>query len=107
MEGIKASTTGSFVVDLHRYEVPDLIVEDYEEAMGFKLEIDKTEWIAKPSIMSGRFLIKVGSEVRLIESENLYLTFTEFYANAVTDSLVTDANRELIQVIWNEYQQKG
>jgi hypothetical protein len=52
-------------------------------------------------------LQRVGTEVRLLESENLYLTFTELYANAVTDSLVTDAKPRADPCDRNNYQQKG
>ena len=87
---------------VNRYPVPDLIVEDYDEALGFTLEREGSFYVPKPSIVAGRFLLKTNRVWSLIESEDLSLTFDEFMSEAVTNSLVTDPDRELVSVVWQD-----
>jgi len=94
----------SMAVTLH--QVDDLIVEDFDAAMGFKLEYDGTTWFAKPSIRPGRFLLKGGGASHLVNSENLYLTFTDFLSQSATENLLTDPNRTMVGVVWDDYTQK-
>jgi hypothetical protein len=100
-------STEHFQVVLKRYPVPDLIVEDYDEALGFTLEREGSIYVAKPSVVAGRFLLKSNGVMSLIESEDLSRTFDEFMCEAVTNSLLTDPNRELVSVVWQEYVSKS
>jgi hypothetical protein len=107
MESVKGQTTSRFQVVLKRYPVPDLIVEDYDDALGFTLERHGSKYFAKPSVVPGKFLLKTNGVFSLIESENLSLTFDEFMCEAVTNSLLTDPNRELVGIVWQDYVSKS
>jgi hypothetical protein len=97
---------GWFDVQLNRYAVPSLIVEDFDPALAFSMERDGERHIFKPGAVPGEFLYQVGSEVFLIHSENCYLTFEELYSRSITEFLTTDPEREQVGVVWNEFQQK-
>lgn len=97
----------AFCVSIHRYPVSDLIVEDYDEALGFTIEKAGEIFVAKPSIVPGRFLLRSGSNIYLIDSEDLYRTFDELFSKAITESLLTDPDRQLTEIVWQEYQRKG
>jgi hypothetical protein len=107
MESVQSHSTERFQLLMNRYPVPDLIVEDYDEALGFTLEREGSVYVAKPSVVAGRFLLKANGIISLIESEDLSRTFDEFMCEAVTNSLLTDPNRELIKVIWQDYVHKS
>lgn len=107
MEAAERKSDDRFKVLLTRYPVPDLIVEDYDEALGFTIEQEGVHYVAKPSFVPGRFLLRAGTEMSLVESEDLYRTFDELISSAITDSLLTDANRQLVKVIWKEFMTKG
>lgn len=107
MDSVIRQTTDRFQVMMNRYPVPDLIVEDYDEALGFTLEREGSTYLAKPSVVAGRFLLKTNGVLSLIESEDLSRTFDEFMCEAVTNSLLTDPNRELVSVVWQDYVSKS
>jgi len=107
IESVQRRSTEHFQVVLNRYPVPDLIVEDYDEALGFTLEREGSIYVAKPSVVAGRFLLKANGVMSLIESEDLSRTFDEFMCEAVTHSLLTDQNRELVSIVWQEYVSKS
>jgi hypothetical protein len=107
IEGVRGfGREGSFDLQLNRYVVPSLIVEDFDPALAFKMERDGERHIFKPCAVPGDFLYQVGSEIRLIHSENCYLTFEELYSRSITEFLTTDPEREQVGVVWNEFQQK-
>lgn len=107
MESVKGLSDNRFQVMLNRYEVPDLIVEDYDEALGFTLEREGSFYVMKPSVVGGRFLLKANGVYSLIESEDLSRTFDELLCDALTCALTTDPNRELVKIVWQEYTSKG
>jgi hypothetical protein len=63
--------------------------------------------VFKPCATPGQFLYQVDKEIRLVESENCYLAFEEFYSKAVTEFLHTSPHHEQVGVVWQEYQDKG
>jgi hypothetical protein len=107
MDSVIRRTSDRFQVIMNRYPVPDLIVEDYDEALGFTLEREGSTYVAKPSVVAGRFLLKKDGVLHLIESEDLSRTFDEFMCEAVTNSLLTDPNRALVSVVWQDYVSKS
>jgi hypothetical protein len=96
-----------FDIELHRYAVSNLIVEDVESALGFGLDWNGERHIFKPCSLPGQFLYRVGNDVRLIVSDNCYLTFEELYSQAITEYLLTSPEHNQVGVVWQEYQQKG
>jgi hypothetical protein len=98
---------GSFEIQLHRYVVPNLIVEDFDPALAFSLEWDGKRHIFKPCSVPGKFLYQVGNEIRLVEADNCYLTFEEHYSQAITEYLKTSPEYDQVGVVWQEYQEKG
>lgn len=99
--------TSNLNIDLKRYPVADLVVEDWDEAIGFTLEREGQRFIAKPSIHPGRFLLKKQGCMYVVDSADLSRTFDELFSEAITTSLLSDPNRELVRVVWDEYQSKG
>jgi hypothetical protein len=107
IEAVKSfATPGAFEIELHRYPVTNLIVEDYDPALAVKLESDGQTFRFKPCAVPGSFLYQVGSEVRLIESEDCYRTFEKLYSDSITQYLLTSDRHEQDGVVWQEYQNK-
>lgn len=96
-----------FEIELNRYPVSSLIVEDVESAVACALEWNGQRHIFKPCALKGEFLYQVGNDVRLVQSENCYLAFEELYSQAITETLVTSPDYEQVGVVWQEYQEKG
>lgn len=98
---------GSFEINLNRYPVPNLIVEDFDAALAIDLEWDGQRHLFKPCSEPGQFLYRTGDEVRIIQSENCYLAFEELYSCAITEWLATSPAHEQVGVVWQEYQDKS
>lgn len=97
---------GVFEIDLHRYPVSSLIVEDYDPALAVKLETDGRQFRFKPCSVPGSFLYQTGNEVRVIDSQDCYQTFEKLYSDSITQYLLTSPKHEQDGVVWQEYQQK-
>jgi hypothetical protein len=107
IEAVKGlAIPGVFDIELNRYPVTNLIVEDYDPALAVQLESDGRTFRFKPCSVPGSFLYQVGSEVRLIESEDCYRTFEKLYSDSITQYLLTSDRHEQDGVVWQEYQNK-
>jgi hypothetical protein len=97
---------GAFEINLQRYQVPNLIVEDYDEALAVELFFDGRYHRFKPCTLPGQFLYRVGDDLRLIETEDCYKTFEVLYSTAITQGLLTSPDHAQAGYVWNEYQNK-
>lgn len=98
---------GVFEVQLQRYVVPDLIVEDYEAALGLDITSDHGKILVKQSYQPGQFLLKCDDGSRLVKSEALVVTFDELFSQSITDEMLHNQNLNQVGVVWKDYQQKG
>ena len=98
---------GGFEIQLQRYVVPDLIVEDYEAALGLDITSDHGKFLVKQSYKPGQFLLKGDDGTRLVKSEALVVTFDELFSQSITDEMLHNQNLNQVGVVWNDYQQKG
>jgi hypothetical protein len=97
---------GKFDVQLHRYPVSSLIVEDYDPALAVELVSDGQTHRFKPCARGGAFLYETNKEVRIIETEDCYRTLEWFYSDSITKYLLTSPRHEQDGDVWREYQQK-
>lgn len=93
-------------IELNRYPVSSLIVEDYDPALAVKLFSDGETFRFKPCSTPGSFLYQVRNEVRVIDSQDCYQTFERLYSESITEYLVTSPRHTQDGVVWQEYQQK-
>jgi hypothetical protein len=100
------SIPGKLDIELNRYPVTSLIVEDYDPALAVELVSDGQSFRFKPCAQAGSFLYQVGSEVRVIDSHDCYQTFEKLYSESITQYLITSPKHEQDGVVWQEYQQK-
>jgi hypothetical protein len=98
---------GLFEIQLQRYAVPDLVVEDYEGALGLEITRGGGKFLVKQSYKPGRFVIKSDDGLRLVESKALVVTFDELFSNSITEEMTTSPDLKQVGVVWNEYEQKG
>jgi len=98
---------GIFEVQLRRYEVPDLIVEDYEAALGMEITSDQGKFLVKQSYKPGQFLLKSEEGTRLVRSDALVVTFDELFSQSITDEMIHSQDLTQVGVVWNDYEQKG
>lgn len=106
IEGVRDLKALGFEIHLQRYQVPSLIVEDFDPALAFSLEWDGQRHIFKPCSVPGQFLYATANQVSLIETDNSYLTFEELYSRSITEQLKTAPNLQQVGVVWQEYQEK-
>jgi hypothetical protein len=97
---------GAMEIQLNRYPVSHLIVEDFDPALAFVLEWDGKRHIFKPCSVRGRFLYEMGNEMRLIETDNSYLALEEFYSLSITKNMAGAADLQQVGVVWQEYEEK-
>jgi hypothetical protein len=96
----------NFEIQLNRYAVSSLIVEDFDPALAFALEWDGKRHIFKPCSVPGRFLYQIDNELRLIEADNSYLALEEFYSLSITNSMTAAGDLKQVGVVWHEYLEK-
>jgi hypothetical protein len=97
---------GVFEIQLNRYPVSHLIVEDFDPALAFTLEWDGKRHAFKPCSVPGQFLYQTGNEVRLIETDNACLALEEFYCKSITETILASHQLKQVGVVWQEYQVK-
>ncbi len=97
---------GVLEIELHRYPVSSLIVEDYDPALAVQLVSDGGIFRFKPCSIPGSFLYRIGNEVRVIDSQDCYKTFEKLYSDSITQYLITSPRHEQDGVVWQEYQNK-
>ncbi|HRX55446.1 MAG TPA: hypothetical protein P5016_13080 [Verrucomicrobiales bacterium] len=102
MDAIQLLSSEDLRFSICRYEVPNLITEDYDAGLGLIFE-DKT---VKPCSEPGSFFLKSNAGIALVESAELKTTFDELYTQAVTDGLVTSPDYVQIADIWGQTQSK-
>lgn len=107
IDGAQNHSSDGFQVVVTRYPVADLIVEDFDDALAFTLEMENGLYIGKPSVVPGQFLLRQDNACYSVDSEDLMKTFDQIFSQAVTDSLLADPDRELTKVVWQEYQEKS
>lgn len=98
---------GVFGIQLQRYVVPDLVVEDYEAALGLEITGDGGRFLVKQSYKPGRFVLKSDDGLRLVESKALVVTFDELFSKCITETLTSRTDLQQVGVVWQEYEQKG
>jgi hypothetical protein len=97
---------GKFEIILSLYPVPKIVGEDYDEASDFDFVMDGNLLIPRPRAVGGGFVLEEQGTERLIETDNVFLTFDEFFSEAVTHALLTDPNRALAEIVWQKVQNK-
>ncbi len=85
-----------FEVTLHK--VPNLLTEDYDAGLGLKFD----RGIVNPFDESGKLLLNSDTGVSLIESDNMRLTFDQFFSGSVTEVLLTSPEYRQISDIWRK-----
>jgi hypothetical protein len=112
------AVTGVFDVNLERYVVTDLVVEDSESALGLKIVGDYGNYLVKQSYKPGELIIRAEDGIRHIRSQAEVVTYDELFSDRITFQMlnapkmkqvgvVWNRNPELIAVNWSDYQLKG
>lgn len=96
-----------FEISVKFYRVLDVVVEDFDEAIGFELVSDDGISYLKPCVTGGRFLYKGREGVAVVESNDLNVTLQDYIAQKITYDLLTDPNVRQIADRWNDYANKG
>jgi hypothetical protein len=108
IEGIKkAQVSGDFLIDLQRFDVPNLIFEDYDPALAFQVETQDGRYEFKPCAKPGRMLCRFGNEAYVVETDNTNLMLNEFVSSRITENLVTSPDHVQIGDVWSDYQSKA
>lgn len=106
-EILKAQVPASFLIDLKKFEVPNLIFEDYDPALSFRVETNGGRYDFKPCAEPGQMLLRKGDDAFVVETENTSLMLNEFLSERITESLVTSSDHHQIGDVWADYQSKG
>lgn len=100
------SQRGKMDIQLNRYPVSSLIVEDYDPALAVELVSDGKTHRFKPCARAGAFLYEIDKTVHVVETEDCYRTLESFYSKSITEYLLASPRHEQDGVVWQEYQQK-
>lgn len=90
---------------LFTFPGPALILEDWAEALGYRVEFNEALCTVKPSVRAGRALLR-GPDgiVSFIESERLDYFFDQRIAAALSENILTDPVLQYQRdVCWPEY----
>jgi hypothetical protein len=112
------SVAGAFDVNLERYVVTDLMVEDSESALGLEIVGDYGNYLVKESYKPGELIIRADDGIRHIRSQAEVVTYDELFSDRITYQMehnpkmkqvgvVWKSNPELPAVNWSDYTLKG
>ncbi|GEM_PF-2302997 len=112
------SVAGAFDVNLKRYVVTDLMVEDSESALGLEIVGDYGNYLVKQSYKPGEFIMRADDGIRHIRSQAEVVTYDELFSDRITYQMehnsemkqvgvVWKRNPELPAVNWSDYTLKG
>jgi len=90
------------VINIKLYPVPIVVGEDFDEASDFEFIKDGDLFIPKPRALGAGFLLEDQNGEQLIETDNTFLTFDEFFSDAITHALLSDPNRVLAEIVWKK-----
>jgi hypothetical protein len=91
-DGIEGLTSTDLIFERVLHEVPSLLVEDWDEGLGLKVEWDKDVCIYKNSSF-GQVIVKHPDEsVAVLESPELPRLINELIAQSVTEAMLSDPN---------------
>ena len=93
--GIPGLSTGELVFDVRLHQVPSLLVDDWDEGLGLKVEWKEGRCIYK-ACASGQVIVQQSDEsIAVIEAEALHRFITEDLSKAATEAITTDPSLRL------------
>ncbi len=92
------------VAEIQLYPVPNVVGEDFDEASDFDFERRGDLFIPTPRVVGGDFILESKQGEQLVKTDNVFLTFDEFFSEAITDVLLRDKNRALAEIVWRKIQ---
>ena len=109
---------GDFDVNLERYVVTDLMVEDSESALGLEIVGDYGNYLVKESYKPGELVLRADDGIRFIRSYAEVVTYDELFSDRITFQMeqnpemnqvgvVWKNNPEQVAANWADYQHKG
>lgn len=94
------SVAGVFDVNLERYVVTDLMVEDSESALGLEIVGDYGNYLVKPSYKPGEIILKADDGIRYIRSYAEVVTYDELFSDRITYQLLNAPEMKQVGVVW-------
>lgn len=107
IKGVRGRTVaGIFEVNLERYVVTDLMVEDSEAALGLKIVGDYGNYLVKQSYKPGEIIIRSEDGIRHIRSQAEVVTYDELFSDRITYQMEHDAEMKQVGVVWKNNPQQ-
>lgn len=93
-----------FVV--HRFEVDNLIVEDWEPALGIEINFKGDTLEIKNSIQSGRLFLFNNDSVLVVDSDEMSKYVDVLIASKISEAIETHPGLKFVENVWQDYKFK-
>lgn len=103
IESVGRKSTDRVSFNVQRHSVPNLIVEDWDPALGVNLRLDGDVFHIELKRSPGVLYLDSADGIREIETSDLSLLLLEKMAHFTSEAILTDPRLRQTGVVWREY----
>lgn len=100
---IESKSTDKLKFIVHRFQVDNLIVEDWDSAIGLKVDFKGNSVTIKNSIQEGRIIIMDGDKVCVIDTPEISKYVDVLIASNISDAIRTHPGLTFVKEVWQDY----
>ena len=106
IERVASKSNEKIIFNVHRHVVDDLLIEDWDAAIGIKVEHDTGHLIVKNGLTSGRLILVENNSVSLIDSSEMCSYIDVLFANAISDEIKSRPDFQFYRDVYDDYINK-
>jgi hypothetical protein len=103
IEAVRSASTDKVRFTVHRHSVRSLIVEDWDEALGIELRLERGVFRVEPRRSPGMFYLRGTGGVRELETSDLSQLLQQKMAESTSDAVRTHPRFTQIGEVWMKY----
>ncbi len=96
-----------FTMDISVHKVEDLIVEDWDSALGIEVVSGQETGFIKPSVFKGEYLFQDNTGIYRIETPDVGRSIDIHFAEAITENIITNPSLMQTGEVWDYYLNKS
>ena len=106
IDSIEMKNTNKLKFIIHRHQVSNLIIEDWESAIGLRVDFKGNNIIIKHSIQEGSIIISDNNKVCVIETPEISNYVDVLVATIISEEMLTHPRLKFVRDVWQEYRSK-
>ena len=103
IESIRSKSSVNLMFNVYRYQVNNLIVEDWDSAIGLNVEFKSNSVIIKNSIQEGRIIIMDSNKIFVVDTPEISHYVDVLIASNISDAIITHPEFTFVKNVWQDY----